>query len=344
MNPFTRGWNALISAFDSDHFSEPAEVIRAQPERIDPARCLSFAVLHLGCLGIIWVGAGQAAVWTAVALYFIRMFFVTGIYHRYFSHKTYSTSRPVQFLMALAGTTCVQRGPLWWAYIHRHHHRHSDQPPDVHSPVQHGFLWSHIGWITSNKNHPTDYTKVKDLAKFPELCFLNRYDLVGSVLLLVLLAIWGAAMRSWGFETSPMQMIVWGYFVSTTFLFHGTACINSMAHVFGKRRYETKDDSRNSFLLALITLGEGWHNNHHRYMSATRQGFFWWEIDITYYILKGLSLTGIIWGLKGVPNSAYENLEVPENEDELEDQQEGVIAAAAAAAAAAAKASQPVRA
>ncbi|MBS0659424.1 MAG: acyl-CoA desaturase [Verrucomicrobia bacterium] len=331
MNSLKKGWHALISALDSDHFSDPIEVVRAQPERIDPARCVSFAVLHLGCLGIIWVGVGAWAVWTAVALYFIRMFFVTGIYHRYFSHKTYSTSRFVQFLMALAGTTCVQRGPLWWAYVHRHHHRHSDEPPDMHSPVQHGFWWSHIGWITSNKNHPTDYTKIKDLAKYPELRLLNRYDLLGSVLLLSLLAIWGAVLRSYGVDTSPMQMIVWGYFVSTTFLFHGTACINSMAHVFGSRRYDTKDDSRNSFLLALITLGEGWHNNHHRYMSATRQGFYWWEIDITYYLLKAISWTGLIWDLKGVPKSAYENQEVPADEADLEDPEAAVIAAAAAA-------------
>lgn len=328
MNSLKKGWHALISALDSDHFSDPIEVVRAQPERIDPARCISFAVLHLGCLGILWVGAGAAAVWTAVALYFIRMFFVTGIYHRYFSHKTYSTSRFVQFLMALAGTTCVQRGPLWWAYVHRHHHKHSDEPPDMHSPVQHGFWWSHIGWITSNKNHPTDYTKIKDLAKYPELRLLNRYDLIGSVLLLSLLAIWGVTLRSFGVETGPLQMIVWGYFVSTTFLFHGTACINSMAHVFGKRRYDTKDDSRNSFLLALITLGEGWHNNHHRYMSATRQGFYWWEIDITYYMLKAISWTGLIWDLKAVPKSAYESKEVPKNESELEDPEAAVIAAA----------------
>ncbi len=308
MNPFRKLKHALVSAFDSDHFTDLPEVIRAQPERIDPARCMSFVILHLGCLGIIWTGWSWTAVITAAALYFIRMFFVTGIYHRYFSHKTYSTSRLTQFFMALAGTTCVQRGPLWWAYIHRHHHQHSDEPPDVHSPVQHGFWWSHIGWITSNKNHPTDYTKVRDLAKFPELVFLNRFDLVGSGLLIVLLLAFGYVMRVLGFDTSPLQLLVWGYFVSTTFLFHGTACINSMAHVFGKRRFETDDDSRNSFILALITLGEGWHNNHHRYMATARQGFYWWEIDITYYMLRMLSWTGIIWGLKGVPQKIYDSV------------------------------------
>ncbi len=307
MNFLSRAGHALVAALDSDHFTDPPEVIRQQPERISPARCLSFAVLHLGCLGVIWVGAGAWAVWTAVALYFIRMFFVTGIYHRYFSHKTYSTSRFVQFVMALLGTTCVQRGPLWWAYIHRHHHKHSDEPVDAHSPVQHGFWWAHIGWLTSNKNHPTDYTKIKDLARYPELRLLNRYDLIGSVLLLSVLAGWGAWLRSRGIDTSPMQMIVWGYFISTTFLFHGTACINSLAHVFGKRRYETKDDSRNSFILALITLGEGWHNNHHRCQSTVRQGFHWWEIDPTYYVLRALSWTGLIWGLKPVPRWVHDH-------------------------------------
>ncbi len=329
MNFFSRASHAILGALDSDHFIDPPEVIRAQPERISPARCLSFAVLHLGCLGAIWTGWSWAALWTAVALYFLRMFFVTGIYHRYFSHKTYSTSRFTQFIMALLGTTCVQRGPLWWAYVHRHHHRHSDEPVDAHSPVQHGFLWSHIGWLTSNKNHPTDYTKIKDLAKFSELRILNRYDLLGSVLLLTVLAIFGASLRSWGIDTSPLQMIVWGYFISTTFLFHGTSCINSMAHVFGSRRYETKDDSRNSFLLALITLGEGWHNNHHRYQAATRQGFYWWEIDITYYVLRAISWTGLIWDLRSVPKSAYETRDVPADDGALEDEEAKTVAAAA---------------
>lgn len=279
--------------------------MRQEPDKVDWVRVMPFVVLHLGCLGIIWVGASAFAVWTAVALYFLRMFAVTGIYHRYFSHKTYSTSRFGQFLLAIWGGTTVQRGGLWWAYHHRHHHQHSDEEEDAHSPHVHGFWWSHIGWITSRRNFPTDYSKVKDLAKYPELVFLNRFDLI--VPILFALSIFG--LGSWLEYAAPQlgtngwQLLVWGFFVSTTALFHGTACINSMAHLMGKRRYDTGDDSRNSFILAIICLGEGWHNNHHRYQSATRNGFYWWEIDPTYYGLKLLSWTGFIWGLKSVPQS-----------------------------------------
>jgi stearoyl-CoA desaturase (delta-9 desaturase) len=238
----------------------------------------------------------------------VRMFAVTGVHHRYFSHKTYSTSRVGQFLLAVFAGTTVQRGSLWWAYHHRHHHQHSDEAEDAHSPHVHGFWWSHIGWITSRRNFPTDYSKIRDLAKFPELVFLNRFDLIVPVLFAAALFGAGVALDHFfpGLHTSGAQLLIWGFFVSTTLLFHGTACINSMAHLMGKRRFQTDDDSRNSFILALITLGEGWHNNHHRYQSATRNGFYWWEIDPTYYGLKFLSWTGFIWGLKPVPASVLE--------------------------------------
>jgi stearoyl-CoA desaturase (delta-9 desaturase) len=282
--------------------------MRNEPDKVDIVRCIPFLILHLGCLGVLWVGFSPVAAWTAVALYFLRMFAVTGIYHRYFSHKTYSTTRFGQFLLALWGGTTVQRGPLWWAYHHRHHHQHSDDEEDAHSPHVHGFLWSHIGWITSRRNFPTDYTKVKDLAKYPELVFLNRFDVVVPILFAVAVYFFGVALERWapGLGTNGPQMLVWGFFISTTALFHGTSCINSMAHLMGRRRFNTTDDSRNSFILAIICLGEGWHNNHHRYMSATRNGFYWWEIDPTYYGLKFLSWTRLIWGLKPVPESVLE--------------------------------------
>ena len=302
---------SLFQWIDSDYSSEPAEVIRAQPDGVNFVRCIPFVILHLGCLGVFWFGTSWLAVGLAVALYFIRMFAVTGIYHRYFSHKTYSTSRFGQFLLALLGASCVQRGALWWAYHHRHHHQHSDEPEDAHSPHVHGFWWSHIGWITSRRNFPTDYSKVRDLAKFPELVFLNRFDVVVPVLFATGLYLLGGflAHAAPALQTNGAQLLVWGFFISTTALFHGTSCINSLAHLMGDRRFETSDDSRNSFILSLITLGEGWHNNHHRCMSATRQGFYWWELDITYYVLKGLSWTGFIWNLKPVPQSIYDEVE-----------------------------------
>jgi stearoyl-CoA desaturase (delta-9 desaturase) len=305
---FRRAVTALVHWFDADYAPGGAEKVRAAPDKVDWVRVIPFVILHAGCLGVIWVGWSPVAVAAAIVFYFARMFAVTGIYHRYFSHKTYSTSRPGQFFLALWGSTTVQRGPLWWAYHHRHHHQHSDETEDAHSPHVHGFWWSHIGWITSRRNFPTDYTKVRDLTRFPELVWLNRFDTVVPILTGV--AIWGLG---WLLEvhapqlgTTRWQMLIWGFFISTTALFHGTSCINSLAHLMGRRRFQTGDDSRNSLILAVITLGEGWHNNHHRYMSSTRNGFYWWEIDPTYYGLKILSRTGLIWGLKPVPQSVLD--------------------------------------
>ena len=304
----SRVTTALTQWIDSDYCPDGAEKMRNEPDRVDLVRVMPFVILHLACFAVIWVGWSPFAVWTAVALYFIRMFAVTGIHHRYFSHKTYSTSRVGQFFLALWAGTTVQRGSLWWAYHHRHHHQHSDDPEDAHSPHVHGFIWSHIGWITSRRNFPTDYSKIKDLAKFPELVWLNRFDLVVPVLFALSLfgGGWLLELYAPALGTTRWQMLVWGFFISTTVLFHGTGCINSMAHLMGKRRFKTDDDSRNSAILAFITLGEGWHNNHHRYQSSTRNGFYWWEIDPTYYGLKLLSYTGFIWGLKPVPQSVLD--------------------------------------
>jgi stearoyl-CoA desaturase (delta-9 desaturase) len=257
---------------------------------------------------VLLVGWSPIAVTVAVVLYVVRMFAITGLYHRYFSHRAFRTSRFMQFVFAVAGNTAMQRGPLWWAATHRHHHRHSDDHEDIHSPVQSGFLWAHFGWLTCAKNFPTDYSRVRDLAKFPELVFLNRRCLVVPVLFG--LALWATgsllAQSFPGLGTSGAQLFVWGFFVSTVFLLHGTLFVNSLAHTFGKRRFQTDDDSRNSLLLALITLGEGWHNNHHRYAHSARQGFYWWEIDISYYILRFFAWTGLIWDLRRVPEQIYE--------------------------------------
>jgi stearoyl-CoA desaturase (delta-9 desaturase) len=262
---------------------------------------------------VIWVGWNPVAVLSAIALYSVRMFAITGFYHRYFSHRTFRTSRAVQFLFAAAGNTAIQRGALWWAAVHRHHHKHADHEHDVHSPGQCGFWWAHIGWMTSSKNFPTNYDSIRDLARFPELVFLNRFDLVVPLVFGLGLYGFGEILRvgAPALGTSGAQMFVWGFFVSTVVLLHCTLFINSLAHGLGSRRYTTEDDSRNNLLLALITLGEGWHNNHHRYMSAARQGFFWWEIDVTYYLLKLLSWMGLIWDLKPVPRHVLEEARRP---------------------------------
>lgn len=243
------------------------------------------AIVGVAMLGFSWTG-----LLLALGMFVIRMFGVTGGYHRYFSHRTYRTSRVFQFFLALLAMSSVQKGVLWWAAHHRTHHKLSDLPGDVHSPVRDGFWWSHVGWIVSGKHDDTDMSKVKDLAKYPELVWLNRWHLVPSVGLAVIV-----------FAIGGWWALVWGYFVSTTILWHATFTINSLSHVFGKRRFATTDDSRNNVWLAILTLGEGWHNNHHHYQGSVRQGFYWWEIDVTYYVLWMMSKVGLVWDLHGVP-------------------------------------------
>jgi len=305
-------WRALVSTLaqwlDSDYRRDDQPDPRTLPEKVNWQRTLPFIVLHLGCIAVLWVGWSPVAVGAAVFLYLIRMFAITGFYHRYFSHRTFKTSRFAQFCFAAIGNSSMQRGPLWWAATHRHHHKHSDHQEDIHSPVVSGFLWSHIGWLTSMRNFPTAYQNIPDLKKFPELVFLNRYDQTVPLLFgIVMLAI-GWALEAFfpALGVSTGQFFVWTFFISTTVLLHGTLFINSLAHVWGKRRYQTDDDSRNSWLLAFITLGEGWHNNHHRYPHSTRQGFRWWEFDPTYLGLKFLAWTGLIWELRPVPEKVIE--------------------------------------
>ncbi len=309
MRPLKKIVTAIIQTIDSDYFPGGAESVRQMPERFELGRAFPFIVLHIGCLGVIWTGWSAAAVWTAVALYVVRMFAVTGFYHRYFCHRAYRTSRAAQFVFALIGLTAVQRGPLWWASVHRHHHAHSDEDCDAHSPVMKGFLWSHIGWLTSSRNFPTDYRVVRDLSKYPELVFLNRFDLLGPLLLLGLLYGFGSLLQAFSPElgTSGWQMVVWGFFISTTVVFHATCTVNSLAHTFGGKRFNNNDESRNSFLLAILTLGEGWHNNHHYYQSSARQGFYWWELDISYYVIRVLGALGIVWDIRDVPRKVYED-------------------------------------
>jgi stearoyl-CoA desaturase (delta-9 desaturase) len=274
-------------------------------QRIDWLRTLPFIGLHLACVAVIWVGVSGFAVATAVLLYVIRMFAITGFYHRYFSHRAFRASRTVQFVFAAIGASSVQRGPLWWAAHHRNHHRHADGELDPHSPVRRGFLWSHVGWFLTPRGFRTDWKMIRDLARFPELRLLDRFDILMPVVLAVTLYALGhylgGAYPQLG--TSGMQLVVWGFCISTVVLFHATFMINSLAHRFGSRRFGTHDASRNNWLLALITFGEGWHNNHHRFPGAARQGLHWWEFDMTYYGLSVLSWLGLVRDLRPFPAS-----------------------------------------
>lgn len=273
------------------------------PQQIDWLRVLPFLAMHLLCCLVLWVGWSWTAVVTAGVLYGVRMFAITGFYHRYFSHRAFKTSRWCQFAFAVLGASAVQRGPLWWAAHHRHHHAHSDQITDMHSPHHHGFWWSHVGWFMTRAAFVTNVRAVPDLAKFPELCFLDRFDILVAIFLAVFLYALGVGLETFAptLQTNGWQLLVWGFFLSTVVLYHCTYTVNSFAHQLGRQRYATNDQSRNSFLLAVVTFGEGWHNNHHHYPAAARQGFYWWEIDLTYYALILFSWLGVIWDLKPVP-------------------------------------------
>ncbi|MGA9572967.1 MAG: acyl-CoA desaturase [Lysobacterales bacterium] len=290
----------MLAWFDSSAVELSADI---HGRRIDWLRTLPFIAMHLACLGVIWVGWSPLAVGTAIALYLVRMFAITGFYHRYFSHRSFKTSRVMQFIFALIGAASVQRGPLWWAAHHRHHHANTEQEDDPHSPVHHGLWWSHTGWFLSREHFQVSGERVRDLKRFPELRFLDRFDIAVPVVLAVSLLLTGSFLESYAPQlgTSGGQMLVWGFFISTVVLYHGTFTINSLAHRWGKRRYATSDNSRNNFWLALLTMGEGWHNNHHHYPVSAKQGFYWWEIDMTYYILRFLAMLGLVWDLKPVP-------------------------------------------
>jgi stearoyl-CoA desaturase (delta-9 desaturase) len=230
------------------------------------------------------------------------MFAITGFYHRYFSHKAFKTSRIIQFIFAVIGASAVQRGPIWWAAHHRGHHVHSDTEHDKHSPKSHGFFWSHVGWFLSKANFMTHQKLVKELIRFPELRLIDRFDILIPIITCIGLFFLGQYLGT-NFPqlmTNGWQLVVWGFILSTVLLYHTTFLVNSVAHIWGKKRYKTKDSSKNNMLIALLTFGEGWHNNHHHFPGSANQGFYWWEIDITYYLLKFMSFLGLIWDIRKI--------------------------------------------
>jgi stearoyl-CoA desaturase (delta-9 desaturase) len=250
-------------------------------ERLNWALSIPFFLLHLAPLGMIWFPPSWGDVALCIGLYYGRMFFITAGFHRYFAHRAYKLGRFMQFVMAFGGGTAAQKGVLWWAGNHRVHHRFSDTEKDPHNSLR-GFWWSHVLWILCDKYNETDYKGIKDFAKYPELMWLNKYHLVPPVVLGV--AVW--YFGGW-------SALFCGFFLSTVLLYHGTFSINSLTHKWGKPRYKASDTSKNSLVLALITLGEGWHNNHHYYPTTANQGFFWWEIDVSYYAIRTLGALGL---------------------------------------------------
>lgn len=290
--------NSLLRWLDAWAVDERDE---GHPRQIDWLRVVPFILLHLSCIAVLWVGWSWTAVAFAAGYYCLRMFAITAFYHRYFSHRSFQTSRLVQFIFAVLGATSVQRGPIWWASHHRAHHRNSDVEGDVHSPDRDGFWWSHMGWIMARGNFRPRLELVKDLTRFPELRLLDRFDILVPLLSVPLIYAIGEGLGAAGLGTSGAQLLVWGFCISTIVTYHVTFSINSIAHRIGSRRFETGDSSRNNWFLSLLTFGEGWHNNHHRYSGSLRQGFYWWEIDISYYIVRLMSAVGLVWDIRPVP-------------------------------------------
>ena len=291
-------WANVLAWIDSYQLQEPDD-----SENIAWGRVVPLIALHIiGLAGLFLFPLSLTDLAVAALLYGLRMFAITGFFHRYFSHKSFATSRWHQFFWAFLGTTATQRGPLWWAAHHRHHHQHTETEHDPHN-ARRGFWWSHMGWFLSPRHFATDTRAVRDFARYPELVWLDRFDILPPIVLAAFLYLIGAMLERFvsGAGTTGLQLVFWGYLVSTLVLMHVTLMINSLAHKFGSRPYDNDDDSRNSWWLALLTLGEGWHNNHHRYCGSARQGFLWWEIDISYYMLRALARLGLVWDLREVP-------------------------------------------
>lgn len=267
----------------------PAEPAPLDDTAVNLRSSMAFFAVHLIPLLAFVTGVSRTAIVLFVITYFGRMFAMTGGYHRYFSHRAYRLHRVPQFVLAFIGTTAAQKGPLWWAAQHRTHHRYTDRNGDPHSP-RHGVFWSHVGWILCDRYSDTDRASITDFDRFPELRFLDRHDWIGPWAL----ALTCVAIGGW-------SGLVVGFFASTVLLWHATFAVNSLAHLVGRRPYATKDTSRNNRFLALLTLGEGWHNNHHRYQASARQGFRWFQVDVTYYFLVALSWVGIVRDLRPVP-------------------------------------------
>jgi stearoyl-CoA desaturase (delta-9 desaturase) len=275
---------------------DPRQPASSEHDDVIYPSVVPFIIVHLVCFAAIWTGVTWGAVATGIGLYWLRIFAIGAGYHRYFSHRAYGTSRVFQFVLAFLAQSTAQKSILWWASKHRHHHLHSDTEQDVHSPRQRGFFYAHVGWIFTVRHDKTDLSKIADFARYPELMLLHKYELAPAIMMGTLVFLLGG----W-------SCLVVGFFWSTVALYHATFCINSLAHVIGKKRYVTGDDSRNNWLLAFFTMGEGWHNNHHAYQASARQGFRWWEFDPTYYLLRALSWVGVVWDLKSPPKAVLRN-------------------------------------
>jgi stearoyl-CoA desaturase (delta-9 desaturase) len=232
------------------------------------------------------------------ASHFLRAVGLTLCFHRYLAHRAFKMNRGARFVWALVGTAAMQKGPLWWAGHHVNHHKYADRDGDPHSPMVSGVYHAHVGWFLDDTKYDSVESNnpvMRDFSKVPELALLDRFFYAPPILLALGLVLAGG-----------LPWLAWGFCLPTMTLSHATFCINSVNHMFGSRRFETVDESRNNVLTAFFAVGEGWHNNHHRYQRAARNGFYWWEFDPTWYIIRGMAALRIAWDLQSVPKRIYE--------------------------------------
>ena len=275
--------------------------------RPDLARFFKFtfpyAAVHLACLFVFVVGVSWFALAVSVVVYMLRGFGITGFYHRKFSHHAFKTGRVVQFAGAWLGTSAAQGGPLWWVAHHRRHHRVSDQEGDIHSPKVEGFGIAHHGWLTRSAADPTHMDEVADLAVYPELRWLDRNShlpILATAFGLFFAGIAIGRIFPWSGTNGP-QLVIWAFFINTVLLWHVTFAVNSVCHRWGKRHHNTSDDSRNNWVIGILGLGEGWHNNHHRFPGTSRHGFKRTQLDFTHMVLRALARMGLASDLHPVP-------------------------------------------
>ena len=257
---------------------------------------IGMTVFHLACLAAFYTGISLTAVIVAFIAYVMRGMGVTTGFHRLLAHRSFKTNRVVQFMFALAGSLAVQGGPLWWVAHHREHHAETDTERDIHSPVIHGLWRSHMGWMMTDAAFNEKGTNSRDLHKFPEIKFLQRYYvwlIVAQIAGFYGLGAWlSGAFPDLG--TSGAQLVVWGFFISTVFTWHVTFMVNSVCHRWGGQPYDTGDASTNNIFIGIFAFGEGWHNNHHFYPSSARHGLRWWQLDVTWYLIRVMQAVGLV--------------------------------------------------
>ena len=268
---------------------------------------MPFVLVHVSCLLVFFVGVSWFALAFSALVYMVRGVGITGFYHRKLSHHAFKTSRTVQFIGAWCGTMAAQGGPLWWVAHHRRHHHTSDLEGDLHSPTVHNLRTAHYGWLMEPSADPTHLDDVQDLAKYPELRWLDNNAAVPLLALAVstwLAGILFGRVMPWTNTDGP-QLMVWSFLIGTVAIWHATFAINSFCHRFGKHPHDTADASTNNWLFGILALGEGWHNNHHTFPGSARQGYSRAQVDFTHGVIRMLERLKLAGDLHPVPDRLW---------------------------------------